>query len=378
MSIKFFVLHVFLVFSIIAQDIPSTAPAASTGSTTLIPPTGEKTLAEGELKKVLAEVEASRKILDTISRTLNAVPDSLRKLDSAATRSQETLQTISSLSENIKKIENLVEHVPQKVAEVEASSSKKQGDYQTSLTSQLSALQTLVSNQQKSFEELRSTLATISEHTKGLEQLTKAQKGNAKQTELLEKILSNHDVIFKNHQKIISKLDKTLGETFQGYYEKLRNGTQDASQFFSDAISGKKGTAGANLKKSASTLLTQAGGFATKASGQGQALVIKYHGELSQHLKQFGVPDPYNVYAATAILTIPLSLLALLIVSMTFQIVRILVSIIFYPCYCCFRRRSRPSEDGESKKRKSSEVERDSMASSKPPGKKQNTNTTRK
>jgi len=174
----------------------------------------------------------------------------------------------------------------------------------------------------------------------------------------------------KNQNKIIGKLDKTLAETLDLYYVKLRNGTHEVVKFFSDLFSSKKGSAGANLKKSAGAFLSQTGAFAAKASSQGQEYVVKYHGELSNYLKQAGVPEPYHWYAATSILTIPLSLFALLIVSLTFKILRLLGSIIFYPCYCCFRRRSRPVEEGESKKRKSSEVEKDLTASSKPPGKK--------
>jgi len=144
-------------------------------------------MAKWSFKKVLAEVEASRQLLDQISRVLHPMTDGLRKLDSAATKSQETLQSISSLSGNIREIKTLVENVPQRVAESEAAFTSKQGDFQTSLTSQLTSLQTLVKDQQTVLNDLRSKLATISENPKGLEQLTKAQKSSAKQTELLEK-----------------------------------------------------------------------------------------------------------------------------------------------------------------------------------------------
>jgi len=158
-----------LTFFVTAQDAPS-PPAANAGD------------------RVLAEVEAQRQILDHVSRVLDQLPvaEGLRKLDAANAKHQESLQTISALSENIRKVENLVDQIPRRVVEAEESTSK-QGDFQASLTSQLTSLQTLVKNQQSSLDDLRSKLATISEHTKGLEQLTKVQKSSAKQTELLEK-----------------------------------------------------------------------------------------------------------------------------------------------------------------------------------------------
>jgi len=363
--LEFYVCVVFLPFLILGQDAVLQPPAAPPATTT-IPPTNEI-----DYKKLFDEVHAQRQILDSITRTLNPVAEALRKLDSASAKSEETFRTISSLRENIRKIETLVEQVPQKVAEVEASTSK-QDEFHTSLTSKLNSLQTtLTSKQQTSLDDLQSRLATISEHTKGLEQLNKVQKNSAKQTELLEKLLSNQETILQNQNKIIVKLAKNWSDTVELYYWKFLNATHEVTQFFSDAISGKKGTAGASLKKTTSALLNQAGALAAKVSSQGQDYVVKFHGELSSYLKQAGIPEPYHVYAATSILTLPLSLFALLIVTVTFKMLRILGSIIFYPCYCCFRRRSRPTEDVESKKRKSSEVA--TTTTTQPPGKKQNT-----